>query len=137
MRRIVTILAVLAIIGLTMEPALAGNKHRRQHDRRDHRDRCDSRDHKVQVQVYHQSGPYVWVPQAYVAPSVPIVVRPMPVYGGHGYAHPQRHPHHYHGSPRRHHHYHPRPQRYYHPRPAPRRYYYPREGISLSWSWSW
>ena len=116
MRRIVTILAVLAIIGLTMEPAFAGDRHRRQSQR-------DRSDRKMKVQVYHQSGPYVWVPQAYVAPRVPIIVRPMPVYRGYGYAHPQRHQQQY---------------RYSTPRlyqPIPRRYYYPSSGFSIRFSW--
>ena len=72
MRRTVTLMTVVVLVGLLAGPVLAGS-----HDRRGR----TSRDHRVtSVRTHHSSRAIVPAPRRYVLPRTPVVVYPTPVY---------------------------------------------------------
>ena len=126
MRRIVTLMTVVVLVGLLAGTVLAGPR-----DRRD----WTSRDRQPTIGVAHYSSrAYVPAPRRYVAPRRPVVVYPTPVCPVYTTYYPVviQQPVVI-----------PQPVIYppvvYQPVPVvpirPYGYYYPRSGFSISWSW--
>lgn len=80
MRRMVTLLMMVVLVGLIAGTALADGRDR--HKKED-------RDHQLTISLHDRAaGPYARMSQPRVAPRVPVIVRPTPVYQGYTYSQP-------------------------------------------------